>query len=234
MKIIFTKKVIKESYTVKKLSKYVTVFDYVDKVLIALSATSGGVYIILFTSVVGAPVGIASSSFTLIFSLSTGIVKKLLAITRKKKEHDKVLMLAKIKLINIETLISEALIDMEISHEEFIAIFKEKDKYEKVKENLRSENEKQEIMRLSRMKSNELKKKLSQKQSKIIKHFMPSKNFIFFLCMYKMVDISAKIWNKAKVSVMKIQENNNVNKTVLLLLCIFDTKKDGAAKIFMT
>ena len=63
---------------------------------------------------------------------------------------------------------------------------------------------------------------------------MPSKNFIFFLCMYKMVDISAKIWNKAKVSVMKIQENNNVNKTVLLLLRIFDTKKDGAAKIFMT
>ena len=59
-------------------------------------------------------------------------------------------MLAKIKLNSIETLITEALIDMEISHEEFI---KEKDKYEKVKENLRSENEKQEIMRLSRMKS---------------------------------------------------------------------------------
>ena len=153
MKIIFTKKVIKESYAVKKLSKYVTVFDYIDKVLIALSATSGGVYIILFTSVVGAPVGIASSSFTLIFSLSTGIVKKLLAITRKKKEHDKVLMLAKIKLINIETLISEALIDMEISHEEFIAIFKEKDKYEKMKESLRRENEQQEIIRLSSVKS---------------------------------------------------------------------------------
>ena len=75
MKIIFTKKVIKESYTVKKLSKYVTVFDYIDKVLIALSATSGGVSIISFTSVVGAPVGIASASFTLIFSLTTGIVK---------------------------------------------------------------------------------------------------------------------------------------------------------------
>ena len=59
-------------------------------------------------------------------------------------------MLAKIKLNSIETLITEALIDMEISHEEFI---KEKDKYEKVKGNLRSENEKQEIMRLSRMKS---------------------------------------------------------------------------------
>ena len=54
---------------------------------------------------------------------------------------------------------------------------------------------------------------------------MPSKNFIFFLCMYKMVDISAETWNKPKVSVTKIHENNNVNKTVLLSLCIFDTQK---------
>ena len=62
-------------------------------------------------------------------------------------------MLAKSKLNSIETLISQALTDMEISHEEFIAVFKEKDKYEKMKENLRSKNEKYEIMRLSRMKS---------------------------------------------------------------------------------
>ena len=62
-------------------------------------------------------------------------------------------MLAKSKLNNIETLISQALTDMEISQEEFIAIFNEKDKYEKMKENLRSENEKQEIMRLSSIKS---------------------------------------------------------------------------------
>ena len=61
-------------------------------------------------------------------------------------------MVVKIKLNSIEILISQALIDMEISHEEFIAIFKEKDKYEKVKENLRSENEKQEIIRLSSIK----------------------------------------------------------------------------------
>ena len=57
-------------------------------------------------------------------------------------------MLAKSKLNSIETLISQALIDMEISREEFIAIFKEKGKYEKVKE-----NGKQEIMRLSSIKS---------------------------------------------------------------------------------
>ena len=58
--------------------------------------------------------------------------------------------MAKSKLKSIETLVSQALIDMEISHEEFITILKEKDKYEKMKENLRSENENQEIMRLSR------------------------------------------------------------------------------------
>ena len=70
----------------KKLNKYVTTFDYIDKILIVLSATSSGVSIISFTSIVGAPVGIASASFTLIFSLTTGIVKKLLNITRKKRK----------------------------------------------------------------------------------------------------------------------------------------------------
>ena len=71
----------------------------------------------------------------------------------KKKKHDKILLLAKSKLNSIETLISQALIDMEISHEEFTTIVKEKDKYEKMKDNLRSENEKHEIMRLSSIKS---------------------------------------------------------------------------------
>ena len=75
-------------------------------------------------SIVRAPVGIASVSFTLIFSLTTGIIKKLLSITRnKKKKHDKILMLAKSKLNSIETLVSQALIDMETSHKEFMAIF---------------------------------------------------------------------------------------------------------------
>ena len=62
-------------------------------------------------------------------------------------------MLAKSKLNSIETLISQALIDMDISHEKFVAILKEKDKYEKMKENLRREDEKHKIMRLSSMKS---------------------------------------------------------------------------------
>ena len=62
-------------------------------------------------------------------------------------------MLAKRKLNSIETLMSQALVDMNISHEEFVTILKEKDKYEKIKENVRSENEKSyEIMRLSSVK----------------------------------------------------------------------------------
>ena len=62
-------------------------------------------------------------------------------------------MLAKSKLISIAPLVSQTLIGMEISHEVFITILKEKDKYEKMKDNLRSENEKYEIMRLSSVKS---------------------------------------------------------------------------------
>ena len=109
----------------KNLSKYVTAFDYIDKILIVLSATSSGVCIISSASVVGAPVGIASASFTLTFSLISGITKRLLSITRKKKKkHDKILMLAKNKLDSTETLVSQALIDMEITHEEFTAIIR--------------------------------------------------------------------------------------------------------------
>ena len=139
----------------QKLNKYVATFDYMNKILIVLSATTGGVSLISFTSVIGAPVGIASASFTLIFSLTTGIVKKLLNITRKKKKkHDKILMLAKSKLNSIETLISQALIDMDISHEEFITILKEKDRYEMMKENLRNKDEKSyESMRFNSLKS---------------------------------------------------------------------------------
>ena len=73
---------------------------------------------------------------------------------KKKKKHDKILILAKSKLNSIETLISQASIDMNISHEEFVTILKKKDKYEKMKDNLKSENEESyEIMRLRSVKS---------------------------------------------------------------------------------
>ena len=78
----------------KKLSKYVAAFDYIDKNLILLSATTGGVCIVSHATVVGAPVGILSAGFTTVFSLATGIITKILSTTRnKKKKHDKILIL---------------------------------------------------------------------------------------------------------------------------------------------
>ena len=130
-----------KSYS-KKLNKYVTIFDYIDKILIILSATTGGISIISFTTTIGAPVGIASASFTLIFSLSTGIIKKLLNTTRnKKKKHDKILMLGKSKLDSIESLISQALNNIKISNKEFITILDENDKYEKMKKDIKDKKE---------------------------------------------------------------------------------------------
>ena len=67
----------------KKLSKYVAAFDYIDKFLIVLSATSGEVCIVSSVSVVGAPVGIAGTSFTLNYSVTTVIIKALLSIEEK-------------------------------------------------------------------------------------------------------------------------------------------------------
>ena len=74
----------RESYS-KKLTKYVTIFDYIDKILIVLNATSS-MSIISFTSIIGLSAGIASVWFTLIFSTTAGIIKKLLSTTIKKRK----------------------------------------------------------------------------------------------------------------------------------------------------
>ena len=93
----------------------------------------------LHARVVGIPVGIAGASLTVIFIIKTGVVKKILNITRKKKKkHNKIITLARNKLTIIETLISQALIDFGISHEEFSKIIYEKNNYEQIKNNIRS------------------------------------------------------------------------------------------------
>ena len=105
----------------KKLNKYIATLNYFNKILIVLSATSGRISIIYFTSVIGAPAWMEGVRFSLVLSLTTEIIKKLLSITRtKKKKYNKIVMLAKSKLNIIETLVSQAFIDLKISHKELL------------------------------------------------------------------------------------------------------------------
>ena len=110
----------------KSLSKYIASFDYIDKSLIFLSTTSGRISTASFATVIGTSVGIASASLSPTFSLTTEIVKTLLKTTRNKKnKNNKSAMLARSKLNSIERKISEALINNEISHEDFMKIINE-------------------------------------------------------------------------------------------------------------
>ena len=112
---------------VKQSSKYIVAFDYADKLFITLFASFGTLSIVSHAMVVGIPVGIAGASLSVIFTVTTGVVKKILNITRKKKKkHNKIITLARNKLNIIETLISRTLIYFDISHEEFSKIIYKK------------------------------------------------------------------------------------------------------------
>ena len=123
---------------IKKLNKYLVSFNFLDKIFITLSASFGTLSIASHATVVGIPVGIAGSSLTLTFTIGTGISKSLLKLTKKrKKKHNKIIALAKNKLNTIDTLLSSALNDSEISHEEFTNIITETNIYENLKENIK-------------------------------------------------------------------------------------------------
>ena len=76
----------REKILFKKISKYIVAFDYADKVFITLSASFGTLSIASYATVVGIPAGIAGASLTLIFTVTTGVVKTLLNITKKEEE----------------------------------------------------------------------------------------------------------------------------------------------------
>ena len=126
---------IKESKDiVKKLNKYLVSFDYLVKIFITLSASFRTLSIASYASVVGIPAGITGASLTLVFTIGTGISKSLLKLTKKrKKKHNKIIALAKNKLNTIDTLLSSALNDSEISHEEFSNIMTQANIYENIK-----------------------------------------------------------------------------------------------------
>ena len=121
----------------KRVSKYIAFFDNFGKSLIVFSVTTGTISIASFATVTGTPVGMVSASFSLAFSISTWVVKKLLKTTRNKKKKDnKIVMLARSKLNSIESKISEALINNDISFEDFITIINGEKKYRELKESI--------------------------------------------------------------------------------------------------
>ena len=127
---------------IKKINKYLVSFDYLDKKFITLSASFGTLSIASCASVVGIPAGITGASLTLVFTIGTGISKSLLKLTKKrKKKHNKIIVLAKNKLNTIDALLSIALNDSEISHEEFTNIINQENIYEMIKENIKNMTE---------------------------------------------------------------------------------------------
>ena len=112
---------------IKKLNKYLVSFDYLDKIFITLSASFGTLSIASQATVIGIPAGITGASLTLIFTIGTGISKSLLKVTKKRKnKHNKIIVLAKIKLNTINTLLCSALNDSKISHEDLLILLLKK------------------------------------------------------------------------------------------------------------
>ena len=124
IKEYFNAEITERKDIVKKISKYIVAFDYADKIFITLSASFGTLSIASYATVVGIPAAVVGASLTLIFTVTTGVVKTLLNITRKKKKkHNKIITLARSKLNIIEYLISQALIDFKITHEDNIPLY---------------------------------------------------------------------------------------------------------------
>ena len=144
----------------KRLSKYIASFDYFDKSLIVLSVATGSIFFASFATVIGAPAGMMRASCSFAFSITTGIVKK----------HNKIVMLAKSKLNSIESKISEAMINNEISHEDFMPIMNEEKKCRELRERIRMIiSQRSDVERVWLKKAKKKKKKILMKLLSIMK-----------------------------------------------------------------
>ena len=134
------KKIQYQQVLTNKLSKYLTIFDYSNKILTVVLTVFSGTNI--FSNVKNKQLlDLITSVFSLLFSLSFGIIIKLQQETKlRKKKHNKLLYLAKSKLDCIETLISNSIKDGIISHDEFLEILKEKKEYNGLKNEDKIEN----------------------------------------------------------------------------------------------
>ena len=123
----------------ERVSKFFASFEYFDIALIVVSVINDSISIASFATVNGTRVGRASASFSFAFPTFMGIVKKLLKTTQnKKKKHNKIVMLARNKLSSIESKISEALINNEMSHEDSITNINEDRNCQELKETIRT------------------------------------------------------------------------------------------------
>ena len=125
----------------KKHKKVCTTLNYIEHFLILASTITGCISISAFASLIGILIGITSSAIGLkICAITAGIKKYKSIIKKKKKKHDKTVLLAKSKLNSIGVLISNALIDSIISHNEFVLInvLKEYDEMKKEIKNLKT------------------------------------------------------------------------------------------------
>ena len=121
----------------KKHKKVCTTLNYIRHVFLA-STITGCILISAFDYLFGIPIGITSSAIGLkICGIAAGIKQLKLIIKKNKKKHDKIVFLAKSKLNNIEVLISKALIDSNISHDEFVLINNVLKEYDNMKEEIK-------------------------------------------------------------------------------------------------
>ena len=126
----------------RKHKKVCTTLNYIEHFLILASAIAGCISISAFVSLLGIPIGITSSAVGLkICAVTAGIQMYKSIVKKKKKKHDKMVLLAKTKLNSIKVLISKALIDSNISHDDYVVInnvLKEFDKMKKEIKNLKT------------------------------------------------------------------------------------------------
>ena len=123
----------------KKHKKICTNLNYIEHFVILVSTITGFISISVFSSLIGIPIGITSSGIRFkICIITAGIKKYKLIIKKKRKKHDKIVFLAKSKLNSIEVLISKALIDSVISHEDFVLINNMLKEYNKMKEEIKN------------------------------------------------------------------------------------------------
>ena len=133
IKDYFNEEIQYQQFLTNKLSKYLTIFDYSNKILTVVLTVFSETNI--FSNIKNKQsLGLVTSAFSLLFSLSFGIIIKLQQETKlRKKKHNKLFYLAKNKLDCIELLISNSIKDGIIDHDEFLEILKEKKQYDSLK-----------------------------------------------------------------------------------------------------